>query len=259
MQITDVRVRRIEKEGKAYAEKLRAEMKTEEAHRVGQQIKELKEQLLELGVSINAVNLESYIRYFYQSLSSFLEVFPVEQSVVFVDEPIRVKEHADVIEMEFRESMMHRVEKGYILPGQMDVLFRGEEIAAKLAGRRTVAISMMDGRNPLFKTEKQFDIQVRSMPSYNNSFDALVKDLTRYKKNGYRVLLLSGSRTRAKRLAEDLREQELAAFYSEDPEREVLPGEVMTYYGRVLKGFEYPLLKFLVISESDIFGSQKKK
>ena len=55
------------------------------------------------------------------------------------------------------------------------------------------------------------------------------------------------------------REQGLAAFYSEDPEREVQPGEVMTYYGRVLKGFEYPLLKFLVISESDIFGSQKKK
>ncbi|MBD5458905.1 MAG: transcription-repair coupling factor, partial [Lachnospiraceae bacterium] len=134
-----------------------------------------------------------------------------------------------------------------------------EEVAAKLAGRRTVAISMMDGKNPLFKADRKFDIQARSMPSYNNSFDALVKDLTRYKKNGYRVLLLSGSRTRAKRLAEDLQEQGLSAFYSEDPEREVQPGEVMTYYGRVLKGFEYPLLKFLVISESDIFGSQKKK
>lgn len=249
----------IEKEGKEYAERLRAEMKTEEAHRVVQHIKELKEQLLELGVSLNAVNLESYIRYFYQSLAGFLEVFPKEQSIVFVDEPIRVKEHADVVEMEFRESMLHRVEKGYILPGQMDVLFRGEEIAAKLTGRRTVAISMMDGKNPLFKADRKFDIQARSMPSYNNSFDALVKDLTRYKKNGFRVLLLSGSRTRAKRLAEDLREQGLTAFYSEDPEREVQPGEVMTYYGRVLKGFEYPLLKFLVISESDIFGSQKKK
>ena len=252
-------IQSIEKEGKAYAEKLRAERKTEEAHRITQQIGELKEQLLELGVSLNAVNLESYVRYFYPALSSFLEFFPVEQSCVFIDEPIRVKEHADVVEMEFRESMFHRVEKGYILPGQMDVLFRGEEVAAKLAGRRTVAISMMDGKNPLFKADKKFDIQARSMPSYNNSFDALVKDLTRYKKNGYRVLLLSGSRTRAKRLAEDLQEQGLAAFYSEDPEREVQPGEVMTYYGRVLKGFEYPLLKFLVISESDIFGSQKKK
>ncbi|MCI8356658.1 MAG: transcription-repair coupling factor [Lachnospiraceae bacterium] len=249
----------IEKEGKEYADRLRAEMKTEEAHRVTQQIKELKEQLLELGVSLNAVNLESYIRYFYRNLSSFLEVFPAEQSCVFIDEPIRVKEHADVVEMEFRESMLHRVEKGYILPGQMDVLFRGEEIAASLAGRRTIAISMLDGRNPLFKADRKFDIQVKSLPSYNNSFDALVKDLTRYKKNGYRVLLLSGSRTRSRRLAEDLQEQGLAAFYSEDPEREVQPGEVMTYYGRVLKGFEYPLLKFLVISESDIFGSQKKK
>ena len=33
----------------------------------------------------------------------------------------------------------------------------------------------------------------------------------------------------------------------------------MTFYGRVLKGFEYPMLKFVVISESDIFGAEKKK
>lgn len=37
--------------------------------------------------------------------------------------------------------------------------------------------------------------------------------------------MLCASRTRAKRLAADLREQELSAFYSEDPDREVLPGE----------------------------------
>ena len=252
-------IKAIEKEGKEYEARLRSEMKTEEAHRIHKQIEELKEQLLELGFSFNAVNLESYIRYFYSELSTFLEFFPREQSCVFVDEPIRVSEYVGAVEFEFRESMMHRVEKGYILPGQMDVLFRSEEVAAKLADRRVVALSMMDGKNPLFKTERKFDVQARSLPSYNNSFDALVKDLLRYKKNGYRVLLLSGSRTRAKRLAEDLREQEIVSFYSEDPEREVQPGEVMTYYGRVLKGFEYPLLKFIVISESDIFGVQKKK
>ncbi|MDD6811044.1 MAG: transcription-repair coupling factor [Lachnospiraceae bacterium] len=252
-------IKAIEKEGKEFSAKLRKEMKTEEAHRVEQQIKELREQLLELGVSVNAVNLESYIRYFYPELSTFLDFFAMDQSCIFVDEPIRVKEHANAVEMEFRESMMHRVEKGYILPGQMDVLFGSEEVAAKLAGRRVVTIAMMDGKNPLFKSERKFDIQARSMPSYNNSFEALVKDLMRYRKNNYRVLLLSGSRTRAKRLAEDLREQGITSFYSEDPMREVQPGEVMTYYGRVLKGFEYPLLKFAVISESDIFGAEKKK
>lgn len=252
-------IKAIQKEEKDYEAKLRSEMKTEEAHRIRKQIEELEEQLLELGFSFNAVNLESFIRYFYPKLSTFLEFFPMDESCIFVDEPIRVGEYAGAVEFEFRESMMHRVEKGYILPGQMDVLFRSEEVAAKLADRRVVALSMMDGKNPLFKAERKFDIQARSLRSYNNSFDALVKDLLRYKKNGYRVLLLSGSRTRAKRLAEDLREQGIASFYSEDPEREVQPGEVMTYYGRVLKGFEYPLLKFIVISESDIFGEQKKK
>ena len=33
----------------------------------------------------------------------------------------------------------------------------------------------------------------------------------------------------------------------------------MTYHGSVLKGFEYPLIKFIVISETDIFGRQTNK
>lgn len=252
-------IEKIEKEGKEYAAKLRSEMKTEEAHRIDVQIRELKEQLLEFGVSLNAVNLDSYIRYFYSELSGFLDFFDTSLSCIFIDEPIRVKEHADAVEMEFRESMVHRVEKGYIIPGQMDVLFGSGEVAAKLANRRVAALAAMEGKNPLFKADYKFSIQARSIPSYNNSFESLVKDLTGYKKNGYRVLLLSGSRTRAQRIAEDLREEGLSAFYSDNPDREVQPGEVMTFYGRVMKGFEYPLLKFLVISESDIFGAQKKK
>lgn len=71
--------------------------------------------------------------------------------------------------------------------------------------------------------------------------------------------MLCASRTRAKRLAADLREQELSAFYSEDPDREVLPGETELFYGHVEKGFEYPMLKFAVISEGDIFGAPKKE
>ena len=252
-------LQKIETEGKEQAAVLRSQRKTEEAHRIETQVRELSEQLLELGLSRNAVSLESYVRYFYPRLSSFLECFDTDKSCIFIDEPLRVKEHTSAVELEFRESMMHRAEKGYILPGQMDILFSTEEVAAKMAAHRVVTLSMMDGRNPFFKVDKKFDIQARSLSSYNNSFETLVKDLAGYKRRGYRILLLSGSRTRARRLAEDLREQEISAFYSEDPMREVQPGEVMTYYGRALKGFEYPLLKFIVISESDIFGVEKKK
>ena len=33
----------------------------------------------------------------------------------------------------------------------------------------------------------------------------------------------------------------------------------MVVYGCVAEGYEYPMLKFMVISESDIFGKRKKK
>ena len=247
---------RIGEEAGKCGEKFRKAFKTEEAHRLAVQVKELREQVMEFQTF---TNLESYIRYFYQETISFFEIFDREKSCIFVDEPARVEEHAKAVELEFRESMMHRLEKGYALPGQTDILFGAEEVAAKMGKGRVVTLAAMDRRSALFKADKKFDIGAKSITSYNNSFEALVKDLKKYKKGGYRVLLLSGSRTRAKRLAEDLRGEELTAFYSEDPFREIQPGEVMTFYGRMLKGFEYPLIKFVVIAESDIFGAEKKK
>ncbi|MCH5274636.1 MAG: transcription-repair coupling factor [Lachnospiraceae bacterium] len=248
---------RLEKEASEREALFRERFQTEEAHRIAMQIKELKEQALEFQ---NYSSLEGYIRYFYEEkeLKNLLELLP-SGHCLFLDEPARIREQAEAVELEFRESMSSRAEKGYILSGQMDLLFSMEQVAAMIQRTSFVTLAAMELRNPLIKVQRHFDIQVRSVSSYNNSFESLVKDLKRYKKNGYRVLLLSGSRTRAERLAEDLREQELSAVYTQNPEREVQPGEVLTYYGHVGKGFEYPLLKFVVIAESDIFGAGRKK
>ena len=243
----------IEKEAESHEKILRGKFLTEEAARIHTQIKELKEQIFELKTM---VNLESYIHYFFPSTTSFLDMFPEEGSCIFLDEPARIREHAAAVEMEFKDSMSHRLEKGYLLPGQMELLSRTEEVTAKMLKKRVVSIATMDARNGVVKPDQKFGVEARSMSSYNSSFEELVKDLKRYKKNGYRILLLSGSRTRAKRLVQ---ENELTAFYTDDPDRELQPGEIMTYYGRVLKGFEYPMLKFAVIAESDIFGVEKKK
>lgn len=260
MILSDERLRKgmdkIEKEAMSFAEKLRKQFQTEEAHRVESACKELREEVFEYK---NLVNLDSYVHYFYEDTASFLDLFDKEKTCIFVDEPVRVREHAEAVELEFRESMSHRVEKGYLLPGQAELLYSVEETAAMLKSHRVVTLSALDMKNPILKPDRKADISVKSISSYNNSFEALLQDLKRYKKNGYRILLLSGSRTRAARLAKDLQEQELSAFYTEDPDRELAAGEIMTYYGRVLKGFEYPLLKFVVISESDIFGAEKKK
>lgn len=249
-------MKRIEKEAVLTEKTLREQFKTEEAHRLSRQIKQLKEEVLEFQ---SMANLEGYIRYFYEDVVSFSELFRKRRTCIYLDEPSRIREHADAVELEFRESMVNRAEKGYILPGQMKLLYSAEQAKAGLSHYPVVTLAAIDTKDPIVKPDARYDIMAKSMPSYHNSFEMLLKDLKRYKQNGFRIVLLSGSRTRAKRLAADLTEQEVTAFYSEDPMRELSEGEIMTCYGHVLRGFEYPLLKFAVISESDIFGAEKKK
>ena len=257
-------IARLEKDAAKQEKIFRDAHQPEEAHRIATQVSELKEQLLEFQ---SKANLEGYIRYFYENTVTMPELLAdmAGRSLVFyIDEPARVKEQADAIELEFRESMEQRARKGYVLPGQMNILYSGEQVAATLEKNAVVTLATMETKYGYFRTEKHVDIAARNIAPYNNSFESLVKDLKKYKKSGYRVLLLSGSRTRARRLAEDLRNAEdggagLTAVYTEDPMREVQPGEILTYYGHVNKGFEYPWLKFVVLSESDIFGSEKRK
>ena len=291
-------LKKLEAESAKQQKIFREAFQTEEAHRISSQVKELKEQLLEFKAKANLEGYIRYFYEDTMTLPEILGRIARGGSaageggrpgsgrlaggsalgeaggrsvggtlgaaagnagpVYFIDEPNRVREQAVAIELEFSESMRQRAEKGYILPGQMNVLYSGEQVAANLLKGSVVTLSTMEAKG-YFKPDRKMDVAARNLAPYNNSFEALVKDLKLFRKNGYRVLLLSGSRTRAKRLAEDLRDQELTAVYTEDPLREVQAGEVVTYYGHVNKGFEYPMLKFVVVSETDIFGVEKKK
>ena len=252
----DAGIARILAEAKQVSEKLRGEMKTEEAYRVKSAADQVAEEAGELGLS---AGLDAYLSYFCEERVSLLDYFGKKDTLVFLDETPRSIERGMATETEFSESMKQRLEKGYLLPGQMRELFTCKEILGKLAGRRCISLVALDLKNPHLEIGTHLNIQSKTVNPYNNSFELLVKDLERYKKNGYQVILLSGSRTRAKRLADDLMAEGLNAFYSEDYDHEVKPGEIMTGYGKIKKGYEYPMLKFTVISETDIFGKVRKK
>mgnify|MGYP001182213967 CR=1 FL=1 len=247
---------KIEEEEKQYVKKLRGEFKTEESARIQKIVAEFKENLLELGGSIP---MESYINYFYDQTVSFFDYFDNEDTLFFLDEPGRLVERGEAVSLEFRESMISRIEKGYILPGQMDVLYGYKDVLALLSRKNSIMLSTMEGKNIPITPQHKYDFTVQSIPSYNNNFEVLVKDLQRWKKNKYRVILLSGSKTRAIRLSEDLHEFDLNAFYSDDMNRELQNREIMVTNGNLRRGFEYPIIKLVVISESDIFTVEKKK
>uniref|UniRef100_UPI004055B0C8 transcription-repair coupling factor n=1 Tax=Agathobacter sp. TaxID=2021311 RepID=UPI004055B0C8 len=249
-------IMRMLKEAEKTSAKLRKEMKTEEAYRMLSSAKEKAEEWGELSIY---AGMDAYLSYFCAEKKSLLDYFAPKETVLFFDELSRCVERGKQTEMEFSESMKHRLEKGYILPGQMKELFTQKEIMAKCNKFSSVSVGALDAKAHGLKQYKVFGVHVKSVNAYNNSFELLVKDLKNYKKNHYKVILLSGSKTRAKRLADDLLLEGLNSFYTEDYGHELLAGQIMVCYGKVHRGYEYPILQFAVITETDIFGQEKKK
>ncbi|HIX14224.1 MAG TPA: transcription-repair coupling factor [Candidatus Hungatella pullicola] len=254
----EVGIEAIKMEGERYQKELRAGGKIEESARIRSQTEELLEGLKE-GWKIHG--LDGYVQYFCEDSVSFLQYFNLEDTLIFLDEPERLKEKGETVETEFRESMIHRLENGYLLPGQTGLLYGARETMAALQTSHTLCLSGLEQRLGGFQIKNRYNFQVKNLNSYQNSFELLIKDLGRWKKEGYRVVLLSASRTRASRLAGDLREYDLKAYCADEGQQEiqVKPGEILVTYGKLHRGFEYPLIKFLVITEGDMFGGEKKK
>lgn len=247
---------RMEEEMQTCVRRFEEEGKKEEASRLRQSVANFRETY---EVYHGLVNLESYVSYFTKNVSSFFDYFKEEDVCVYLDEPARCIEKGEAVEYEFRESMVSRLEKGYILPGQMEVLFSLPVLLKKLSELPLLLMTALDMKVKEFNVRHKYNFQIQAAPSYNNNFSLLAKDILRLKKNGYRVLVLSASGTRAERLCQDLQDYEIPAFYSRDLSHELLPGEVMIGKGTLRKGFEYPNLRFVVMTEGDIFGGVKKK
>ena len=102
-------MKRLMKEKEEQVKALRLQMKTEEAHRLSETVEEFRDNL---EIYSGSFGIESYIRYFYDNTVSFYDYFDPAETVFFLDEPLRLIEKGEAVEMEFRESMTTRLEKG---------------------------------------------------------------------------------------------------------------------------------------------------
>ena len=248
-------IKKIEKEHKQYAKKLKDAFRTEEYARINREIASLKE---ELQYFHSAMGIDGYIGFFYEELCSFMSYMP-EDTFFIVDEPEKVVERANACQIEFRESMMSRLEGGYILPGQVDVLFDYKEIVAKLALRNTVCFSILGKSESSFDVKTRIDFETKMVPTYHHNFEMLLKDIKNWKKQNYRILLFSPSTTRGERLAKDLQNQGVNCFFSADGSRLLQETEMMITTGRLQAGFLIPDIRLVVLTEGDLFGQKKTR
>lgn len=200
-----------------------------------------------------------FILLFTDEIEGFTDYFPKDETVFVLDEPDRIMERMELISYEYEESMKNRLEGGYVVASQTKLMRPIAEVYKNMQSSRLMLLSSLDYKPKMLKPADYLRIDARSISSYNNSFEYLADDINKYKRTGYRVVLVCNSRTRAARIVADLEELGTQSYFSEDYDKEIMPGTVMVTYGNIHRGFEYPLIGFVIITENDIFTSRTRK
>lgn len=183
----------------------------------------------------------------------------LENPILVFDQPERLRERCENRFLEFKEMFTAALERGDALPMQAELLLSYDELLARVDGR-TLVIA-----NPFPRTEKDFtpqaivQLECRNAAAYQANIKELALDIERWRKDGWRIALLSGGKARGERLHQALQNQDCAAQLCAEAPDAILPGNPVILPLALNRGFLYPQIRFAVVSESDIYGINRQK
>ncbi|MEE0944500.1 MAG: transcription-repair coupling factor [Clostridia bacterium] len=200
--------------------------------------------------------IDKYIGYLFENIPCICDHLE-KDTLVFVAEPKRLNERAKTLEWEEGERISELLGKVMIPKTPLPwIAYRA--FCEMLSSHNRISLNLLAHTSLDFKYTLIVDFVTKSTVSLHGKIEYLYDDLTGWKKAGATVVILTASGSKGKNLAGTLNEKGFLATYLEDG-AEFNKGEITVIKGNSKKGFEYPELSFVLISEQDIFAAEKSR
>ena len=202
--------------------------------------------------------IEKYISYFYEKTSTLLEYLP-QESIIVLDEFSRIAQTADLNLVGFNEMIKDAIEKGNILPQSSVLLYQFDEILNAVRKHKVIHLNTFMQDPSELRAGKIINIESKPTPSFNGRMDLLINEIKGWRDKNNRIVVLAGSSTKAEKMIEVLNENGISASVKDSIQDPPRPKEIIVTHGSLNKGFEYSLIKFIVVSDKEILGEEKRK
>jgi len=216
----------------------------------------ISEDIEKLRQSIYFEGTEKYSPYFPDKNYSIIDY--MKNCIIFIDEPSRIRQRCETIGLEFQEYFNQLLEDGEVLPGQFNTLYTYDDLLLRMQNNKKVCIDSLYKSNRDFNPGKTISITSRSMHPFHGKVSMLMEEIAAWKNRKYRVLILAGTRERGMRLASDLRERDVDTVYKDELDIELKEGHIVVLPGILNSGFDFPSIKYAVISDREAFGGKRK-
>ncbi|HEY3398227.1 MAG TPA: transcription-repair coupling factor [Armatimonadota bacterium] len=226
--------------------------KTREAERLKQRMEEDLELLDNLRPQ---PSLTHYLPFLYDRPACLLAYLPEDAQLV-VDEPVRIKSHAEQFEQEVKRAYDSAVKLGshLRLPTTACLAWESFLIAYLAHPRQTgpiLYLTMLQREVPWAPEAELRHLDTPPVDSFGGRFELLVEGLSVWQEQGRRLLVATNE---PDRMTEVFATRGLSGLLPPDEEQRLEPGRIALTDLNLSGGFTFPAAQLIVLTGREIFG-----
>ncbi|MBO5136620.1 MAG: transcription-repair coupling factor [Clostridia bacterium] len=238
------------------------EKETEKDYKSGDEIKVKRAELMDrdaerLKENIGFPSIEKYIPVLYKEKPCLTDY--TEDYTIFWNEPASISEKIKSSEALGFENFKELLERGIIPETDMKYTADYGKTLKKLTEREFIGFSLIARSCPDIRFKYQVNFTVKSINDWHGKIEFFYDALRHYSREKYKVIILAGSKTRVKNLSQQLVDNGYPNTVVESLEDISVNSGIVVTEGALESGFEYPLIRTVVISDKEIFGTERKK
>lgn len=196
--------------------------------------------------------MKRYISYFYPVQTSLLDYLP-KDGLIILDEMSRIQETALHLDEEEGEWLKDHLSRNQAV-SDMHLSFDWPDTWAKM-DRQRLYMSVFLRHIPNTNPANIVNLSSRGMQQFHGQMNLLQNEMERWQKAGYSVIILAPNKKRVEKIHSVLEDYQMTASVLETiPSLPVQTPCITT--GNISGGFEIPLHKLAVLTDSELFKQQ---
>ncbi|WP_298834206.1 transcription-repair coupling factor [uncultured Planococcus sp.] len=187
--------------------------------------------------------------------SSLGDYFP-GNGLVFFDELGRIQEMTDTLEREEGDWIVSLLEEGKFLH-DVPLTYTFREMMTKLQQKVTF-LSLFVRTFPMVSVKKSIAFSCKPMQSFHGQMHLLKAEMERWTLGKFQIFIVAQGDDRMEKVRAVLADYDMEAEIA-SPSTEIQGGKIYLVDGELSTGFEMPLQRLTVITDSELFKQQPKK
>ena len=216
----------------------------------------LAEHMEKIREGIHFPGVAQYLLYFYPQVASLLDYLP-ETTVLCIADPPRCEQAAQQLAGEFKEIQSALFAQGELLSRQTDMTWEYQPLITA-SRRQVVSFSLFSHNSAMLPYRQSVSLSVKPVPRFLGQWDLFSDEISHWRCQGYRTVILTSSRQRSTGISDILAQREIPAYYTLS-QPDFLPRSVTLLHGTLDAGFVIPEIKLALVTEQDILPQRKKK